>query len=150
MVSTGCVKISVLEPVYLTQRSVNDSTTTTTSNATGGGNGTSSGNASSTASAAGPALSIPAGASTPGNPPYTPDTLTVAKGDVITVTNDDTAPHTVTNGASPGDADAGKLFDTSIIMPAATAQIDTATVDAGEHPFHCTVHPFMTGTLTVQ
>jgi plastocyanin len=66
------------------------------------------------------------------------------------VTNDDTAPHTVTNGASPGDADAGKLFDTSIIMPAATAQIDTATVEAGDHPFHCTVHPFMTGTLTVQ
>jgi plastocyanin len=95
-------------------------------------------------------LSIPVGAATPGNPAYTPDTLTVTKGDVITVTNDDTAPHTVTNGASPGDANAGQLFDTSIMMPAATAQIDTATVEAGEHPFHCTVHPFMTGTLTVQ
>ena len=69
---------------------------------------------------------------------YAPDTLTVKKGDVITVTNDDTAPHTVTNGASPGDADAGKLFDTSIIMPAATAQIDTATLEAGDHPFHWT------------
>ena len=106
--------------------------------------------AAAPAASSGPSISIPAGAATPGNPAYTPDTLTVTKGDVITVTNDDTAPHTVTNGASPGDADAGKLFDTSIIMPAATAQIDTATVEAGDHPFHCTVHPFMTGTLTVQ
>jgi plastocyanin len=69
---------------------------------------------------------------------------------VITVTNDDTAPHTVTNGASPGDADAGTLFDTGIMMPAATAQLDTATLEAGDYPYHCTVHPFMTGTLTVQ
>ena len=112
-------------------------------NSTTGGNGTSSG-------ASSVALSIPSGASTPGNPSYSPDTLTVSKGEVITVTNDDTAPHTVTNGATPGDADAGKLFDTSIIMPAATAQIDTASLEAGDHPFHCTVHPFMTGTLTVQ
>ena len=103
-----------------------------------------------TPASSGPSISIPAGAATPGNPSYAPDTLTVKKGDVITVSNDDTAPHTVTNGASPGDADAGKLFDTGIIMPAATAQIDTATVEAGDHPFHCTVHPFMTGTLTVQ
>jgi plastocyanin len=139
----------VVEPGDLTQTAENDSTVST--NTTGGANGTSSGNASSTASsAAGPTLSIPAGSATPGNPSYTPDTLTVTKGDVITVTNDDTAPHTVTNGASPGDADAGQLFDTSIIMPAATAQIDTASVEAGDHPFHCTVHPFMTGTLTVQ
>jgi cytochrome c oxidase subunit II len=147
--STGSGTMRVVEPGNLTQSTGNDSAAA--SNATTGVNGTSSGNASSTASsAAGPTLSIPTGAATPGNPAYTPDTLTVTKGDVITVTNDDTAPHTVTNGASPGDADAGQLFDTSIIMPAATAQIDTASVEAGDHPFHCTVHPFMTGTMTVQ
>jgi len=145
--TTGSGTMRVVEPGNMTQTAANDSTAAT--NATSG-NATSSGNASSTAAASGPTLSIPAGAATAGNPSYAPDTLTVKKGDVITVTNDDTAPHTVTNGASPGDADAGKLFDTSIIMPAATAQIDTATLEAGDHPFHCTVHPFMTGTLTVQ
>jgi len=145
--TTGSGTMRVVEPGNMTQTAANDSTAA--NNATSG-NGTSSGNASSTAAASGPTLSIPAGASTAGNPAYAPDTLTVKKGDVITVSNDDTAPHTVTNGASPSDADAGKLFDTSIIMPAATAQIDTATVEAGDHPFHCTVHPFMTGTLTVQ
>src|SRR5215210_504158 len=46
-------------------------------------------------------ITIPAGAATQGNPAYTPATLTVKKGDVITVTNTDTAPHTATNGASP-------------------------------------------------
>ena len=145
--TTGSGTMRVVEPGNLTQTSANGSAGT--NNATGS-TSTSAGNTSSTAAASGPTLSIPAGASTAGNPSYTPDTLTVKKGDVITVTNDDTAPHTVTNGATPGDADAGKLFDTSIIMPAATAQIDTATVEAGDHPFHCTVHPFMTGTLTVQ
>ena len=145
--TTGSGTMRVVEPGNLTQTSANGSAGT--NNATGS-TSTSAGNTSSTAAASGPTLSIPAGASTAGNPSYTPDTLTVKKGDVITVTNDDTAPHTVTNGATPGDADAGKLFDTSIIMPAATAQIDTASVEAGDHPFHCTVHPFMTGTLTVQ
>jgi cytochrome c oxidase subunit II len=145
--TTGSGTMRVVEPGNMTQTAANDSAAAT--NATSS-NGTSSGNASSTAAASGPALSVPAGAATAGNPSYAPDTLTVKKGDVITVTNDDTAPHTVTNGASPSDADAGKLFDTSIIMPAATAQIDTATLEAGDHPFHCTVHPFMTGTLTVQ
>lgn len=144
--TTGSGTMRVVEPGNMTQTAANDSTAA--NNATSG-NGT-SGNTSSTAAASGPTLSIPTGASTAGNPAYAPDTLTVKKGDVITVSNDDTAPHTVTNGASPGDADAGKLFDTGIIMPAATAQIDTATVEAGDHPFHCTVHPFMTGTLTVQ
>ena len=145
--TTGSGTMRVVEPGNLTQTAENDSTAAT--NATSG-NGTSSGNASSTAAASGPALSIPAGAATAGNPCLRSRHTNSYKGDVITVTNDDTAPHTVTNGASPGDADAGKLFDTSIIMPAATAQIDTATVEAGDHPFHCTVHPFMTGTLTVQ
>jgi plastocyanin len=106
--------------------------------------------AAAPASATGPALSIPAGSSTPGNPAYAPDPLTVTAGDVITVTNDDTVPHTVTSGAGPQDPNSGTLFDTSIMMAADTAQIDTASLEAGDYAYYCTVHPFMTGTLTVQ
>jgi plastocyanin len=95
-------------------------------------------------------LSIPAGAATPGNPAYAPDPLTVTKGDVITVTNDDTVPHTVTSGAGPQDPNSATLFDTSIIMAGDTAQIDTASLEAGDYAYYCTVHPFMTGTITVQ
>jgi len=94
-------------------------------------------------------ISIPSGASTQGNPPYEPVKLTVKKGDAVTVVNDDNAPHTATNGAGPEDSTSGKLFDTSLIMAGKSAKIDTSTLDAGDYPFHCTVHPFMKGTLTV-
>ena len=150
--STGTGTMRVVEPGNITA-SNEGGTGENTSNATSGGSGdnatTGSTNGTSTAAAA-ITLSIPTGAATPGNPAYSPDTLTVTKGEIIAVSNDDTAPHTVTSGASPGDADAGQLFDTSIIMPAGKAEIDTSTIDAGDHPFHCTVHPFMTGTMTVQ
>jgi plastocyanin len=95
-------------------------------------------------------ITIPAGAATQGNPAYTPATLTVKKGDVVTVTNTDTAPHTATNGATPDAPDSAKLFDTSLIMPGKSAQIKTDTLAPGDYPFHCTVHPYMKGTLTVK
>jgi len=98
----------------------------------------------------GPSISIPAGAATPGNPAYAPDTLTVKKGDVITVTNDDTAPHTATSGSGPEDPNSAQLFDTSIMMAGDTAQIDTASLEPADYAYYCTVHPFMKGTITVQ
>ncbi len=87
------------------------------------------------------ALSIPSGASTQGNPAYDPATLTVKKGDVITVTNNDNTPHTVTSGTSATDPQNGKLFDTSIIMPGKTAKINTASLAPGDYPFHCNCTP---------
>ncbi len=95
-------------------------------------------------------LSILAGASTQGNPAFAPDPLTVTKGAVVTVTNHDTVPHTVTSGKGPDDSQSGKAWDTSLIMPGKTAQIDTSKLAPGEYPFYCTVHPFMHGTLKVQ
>lgn len=67
----------------------------------------------------GASVTILAGASTQGNPAYAPDTLTVKKGDSVAVTNKDSVPHTMTNGKDPSDPTSGKLFDTSIISPAA-------------------------------
>lgn len=95
-------------------------------------------------------ITIPAGAATQGNPAYTPATLTVKKGDVVTVTNTDTAPHTATNGATPDDPQTAKLFDTSLILPGKSAQIKTAILAPGDYPYHCTVHPYMKGILTVK
>ncbi len=124
-------------------------------NAPGAASETTSTGATTTSDAAapassGPSISIPAGAATPGNPSYAPDTITVKKGDVITVTNDDTAPHTATSGSGPEDPNSAKLFDTSIIMAGDTAQIDTDSLEPGDYAYHCTVHPFMKGTITVQ
>ncbi|HEX6646601.1 MAG TPA: cupredoxin domain-containing protein [Nitrososphaeraceae archaeon] len=125
-------------------------------NATSGaaGNATNeaaAGNATSAAGGGGGVtLTILEGSSIQGNPDYDPDELTVKKGDKILVDNVDTMPHTVTNGESGSDPNSGKLFDTSIINGGDSAEIDTSTVDAGTHPFYCMVHPYMTGTLTIE
>jgi plastocyanin len=106
-----------------------------------------------TAAPAGPPgtpLTILEGSSVQGNPSYDPAALTVKKGDKITVTNKDTLPHTVTSGTGPTDPNSAKQFDTSIIEAGATADIETTNMNAGEYPFHCTVHPYMMGKLVVQ
>jgi plastocyanin len=123
--------------------------TTTTGAATGGANAT-AGTPAATTTAAAATLTIPMGASTPGNPAYEPASLTVKKGDAIDVVNKDSSPHTVTSGTGLEDPNAGKMFDTSIINAAASAQIATADLEAGEYDYHCSVHPFMTGTLKVE
>ena|SRR6187200_3124441 len=98
----------------------------------------------------GTALTILEGSSVQGSPDFDPDTLTVKKGDKITVTNKDTLPHTVTSGTGPTDPNSAKQFDTSIIEPGATADIETTNLTPGDYPFHCAVHPYMTGKLVVQ
>ena len=108
---------------------------------------------STPAASAGPPgtpLTILEGSSVQGSPDFDPDTLTVKKGDKITVTNKDTLPHTVTSGSSPSDPNSAKQFDTSIIEAGATADIETTNMAAGNYPFHCSVHPYMMGNIVVQ
>jgi cytochrome c oxidase subunit 2 len=114
-------------------------------NSTGSkGNGTATGPIGAT-------LSILQGASIQGNPAYSPDPLTVKKGDSIQVTNKDTVLHTVTNGKGPEDPTSGKLFDTSIINAGQSSTIATTKLSSGQqYPFHCSVHPYMAGVLKVQ
>ena len=114
------------------------------------GTSTPAGTTASTPTTAAATLTIPSGAATPGNPPYQPASLTVKKGDVIAVVNKDSAAHTVTNGKGPDDPNAGKQFDTSIISPGQSANVETASLAPGDYDFHCAVHPFMSGKLKVQ
>jgi cytochrome c oxidase subunit II len=104
----------------------------------------------STAATTGPTLTILAGASVQGNPAYKPDPITAKKGDTIQVMNKDNTLHTVTSGKTLEDPNKGKQFDTSMINAGATAKISTASLNPGQYPFHCDVHPYMTGTLKVQ
>jgi plastocyanin len=123
------------------------------SGAEGGANDTGSNtttSAATTTAAASATLTIPNGASVQGNPAYDPNPLTVKVGDTIAVENKDIAPHTVTNGKDATDPTMGKLFDTSIINAGDSAEIVAASMDPGEYAYFCSVHPYMTGTLTVQ
>jgi cytochrome c oxidase subunit 2 len=102
------------------------------------------------ATAAAETLKIPQGASVQGNPSYDPDSITVKAGDTIAVENGDSTPHTVTNGKDATDPNMGKLFDTSIINAGDSSEIVTTDLKPGEYPFFCSVHPYMTGSMTVQ
>jgi len=125
-------------------------TISSTAGGAGGASSTTTTTAATTTAASGPTLSIPAGASTQGNPAYDPNPMTVKKGDTIQVQNKDQTPHTVTSGKELDDPAKGKSFDTSIIAPGASGKVTTASLNSGEYPFHCEVHPYMTGTLKVQ
>jgi plastocyanin len=122
-------------------------------NATAGGGASTAAPAATPAAPAGPPgtpLTILEGSSVQGSPSYDPATLTVKKGDKITVTNKDTLPHTVTSGAGPTDPNSAAQFDTSILEAGASADIETTNMNPGEYPYHCAVHPYMLGKVVVQ
>jgi plastocyanin len=70
---------------------------------------------------------------------FTPSTLRVARGTVVTVRNDDTTTHTWT-------ADAG-AWDSGHLAPGAMSQHTFST--SGTFTYHCSIHPSMTGTVAV-
>jgi plastocyanin len=110
----------------------------------GAAGGTSGGNAGG---ATGATLTILEGASVQGSPAFDPNPLAAKVGDTIHVTNKDTIPHTVTSGTN-GKPDGN--FDTSIITGGESADITLDKVKAGEVDYFCTVHPYMTGKMTVE
>jgi plastocyanin len=95
-------------------------------------------------------LTILEGSATQGNPDYEPKPLSIKQGESILVDNVDAMPHTVTNGEGASDSTSGKIFDTSIINGGESAVLETTDVEPGSYDYYCTVHPYMTGTLTVE
>jgi plastocyanin len=114
------------------------------------GGGGQSGNATGGGAASGPTIKILQGASAQGSKPFDPEELTAKKTDTVQVINQDSVPHTVTNGKDQNDPNAGKLWDTSIIEGGKTAQISLSKVSPGEYDYHCTLHPYMQGKLKVE
>ena len=93
-----------------------------------------------------PAATSPAGnqtnavAVTIQNFAFSPASLTIKKGDVVTWTNQDSAPHQVTS-------DNGK-FQGPAISKSETYSFTFN--ETGTFPYHCAIHPMMKGTITVQ
>lgn len=88
-------------------------------------------------------VNIPVNASVKGNPNFTPNTVTVPKGDIIEWTNNDTVPHTVTNAPD------GSIFDSGLITPGKTYLLDTSKLNGTKYDYMCTVHPWMTGKIVI-
>jgi plastocyanin len=72
---------------------------------------------------------------------FSPATLTVSGHSPIAVANDDSTAHTFT-------ADDGHSFDTGPIDTGASTSVTAPR--PGRYPYHCTIHPFMHGTLVVR
>ncbi len=95
-------------------------------------------------------IKILQGASIQGNPNFDPNKATATSDALITWINTDTTIHTATSGKGSSDPDSGKLFDSKYLQPNAKYSVPASTLGKGDHPYYCQVHPFMTGTVTVQ
>jgi len=98
-------------------------------------------------------VSLPQGTSVPGcqetTECFVPYEVTVDVGGKVTWSNDDTAVHTVTAG-TPADQQAdepAEPFDSSLFMAGTT--FSHTFESAGEFPYFCMLHPWMTGIVTV-
>jgi cytochrome c oxidase subunit 2 len=119
---------------------VGPSETLAQGNATGGGGG---GGAPVTVT-----MPLGSSAATAGQG-YTPDPVTVPAGGTVIWKNDDNALHTATSGDAKAATPDGK-FDTGYITAKQSSKPITMPTQPGEIPYFCTLHPFLTGTVTVQ
>jgi plastocyanin len=73
--------------------------------------------------------------------------VTIAQGEAITFTNVDTTAHDVT--ASGKGADGKPLFQSAQVGAGGSAPVEGVEYLAtGSYPYICSIHPFMTGTIT--
>ncbi len=72
---------------------------------------------------------------------FAPASVTVKPGAGVAVTNEDSTAHTAT-------ADDGHSFDTGDLAQGASQTISVSK--PGSYAYHCSIHPFMHGTLVVK
>ena len=94
-------------------------------------------------------VSIPSGTSVPGcedaDKCFIPSKVSINAGDTISWTNDDTAVHTTTGGSiSTGTTG---TFDSGLIQSG--VQYEYTFDSAGTFDYFCVVHPWMSGTVSV-
>jgi plastocyanin len=71
---------------------------------------------------------------------FVPQTLTIHKGTIVRWTNNDSAPHTVTRSSAVG-PNSGILTQGQ--------QYAAQFTGTGSFPYHCAIHPSMTGSIVV-
>ncbi|HEY7506974.1 MAG TPA: plastocyanin/azurin family copper-binding protein [Nitrososphaera sp.] len=123
-----------------------------TSNSTGQTTGNQTGPASNqtgSTPATVTAVTMPVGASVPTNNEYfVPDVVETTVGSMVTWTNEDSVPHTATSGVVEDNAPKPDgAFDSSFLMEGQSYSFVFDT--AGVYDYYCSVHPFMTGKITV-
>jgi plastocyanin len=77
---------------------------------------------------------------------FVPESVTVQAGTTVIWTNQDSAPHTIVSDATPLFS-LGAIFTSSQL--AQGQQFSFTFNSPGTYLFHCSIHPFMKGTVTV-
>ena len=92
-------------------------------------------------------ISIPAGAgnNVEGQIFYDPQNVSVMKETTVLWTNNDEVTHTVTSSL-----DFGETFDSGLMDAGGVFQLDTTNLALGAYEYLCIVHPWMTGSITVE
>jgi plastocyanin len=95
-------------------------------------------------------IKIVDGAVTQGNQNFVPNgaVATLTKDNHVIWENDDSVAHTVTPDKDYEDSYSGEFGSPGVILPGKTYEF-TFTQDA-EIKYHCTPHPWMTGSITVE
>lgn len=88
-------------------------------------------------------VSIVSGARTLTTTAYSPNPVTISKGMTVMWVNNDTIAHTATS-------DAGSAASWNSGTMAAGASFSYTFSASGTFTYHCTLHPGMVGTVTVQ
>jgi len=81
-----------------------------------------------------------------GDKSYSPNPITIEKGQTVTWYNGDAISHTVTSGQD-NDKDAGEDFDSNAIIP--NQYFSHTFDDSGEYQYYCIYHPSMVGEILV-
>ncbi|VFJ14845.1 Soluble aldose sugar dehydrogenase YliI [Candidatus Nitrosocosmicus franklandus] len=82
-----------------------------------------------------------------GDRSYSPNPITIEKGQTVTWYNGDTISHSVTSGQDD-DEDAGEEFDSKAIIP--NQYFSITFEDSGVYPYYCFYHPSMVGEVIVE
>ena len=77
---------------------------------------------------------------------FSPQMVTIAKESTVTWVNQDAFEHEVVNDAS-GSTAQGAIFNSGSLGKGASYSFTFNT--PGVYPYHCSIHPSMTGTITV-
>ncbi len=93
-------------------------------------------------------VSIANGASVPTNEEFfVPDDVKIAVGSAVTWKNEDTAVHTVTSGSVQNNTPTpDQRFDSGILNPGDSFPF--VFDKAGDYPYYCMIHPWMTAKVT--
>jgi len=78
---------------------------------------------------------------------FVPGDITIVEGDSLTLTNADLATHDIT---ALDTGPTGPLFRSAVVGPGKqSAVFGVSDLPPSTYPFYCSLHEFMTGTLTV-